>query len=486
LPIAFVANALVARTLGVSDYGNLAFLTVTLGLALSFANFGFDAAFIQKGSRAEARGDRAEADRLLSRSLGFQLIAELPTVLIVAIVLTRGEPLWEVLALGTAVVMTCLFSGAALSLTIENRTAAGARVAMVSNLLVQAGIVIAALMTASASAVLAVRMLVAASALGLNFLLLSRARLKAALAPQLPRSLGRPFWRFALFTWAASIVTLLVFSRSEIFILQAFHQQEALGVFALAFGLSQQMTAPADALLLPLLPAVAGILSEWPERALLAFERSTRVTALVCGVIAAAVVPALVFAIPLIYGKDFATASWLLVPLALVSVFQSVNNPVVAFVNARRRAGLRLKATSTALVVDVAIAVALIPRFGAWGAVVANIIGQLIVITWLVAAEPLARSLGLSAVLRLYRPFLVGLAAAGAALSVGLASHSWSASLTPVLVFCVGGGVYVFGIRLCRSGLTTEDRNAFVGAMAAPLQSVLSRLLQPVTAPNAR
>ena len=151
------------------------------------------------------------------------------------------------------------------------------------------------------------------------------------------------------------------------------------------------MTAPADALLLPLLPAVAGVLSAWRDCARSAFERSTRLSALVCGGIAAVALPTLVFAIPLVYGKDFAGASWLLVPLALTSMFQSVNNPVNAFVSARQRGGLRLRATAAALVVDIVVAVVLIPPFGAWGAVVANVVGQLTVVVWLAATEPLAR-----------------------------------------------------------------------------------------------
>jgi O-antigen/teichoic acid export membrane protein len=62
LPVAFVANAVVARTLGVTDYGHLAFLTVSLTLAIQFADFGFSTAFVQRGSRLEAAGRRSEAN----------------------------------------------------------------------------------------------------------------------------------------------------------------------------------------------------------------------------------------------------------------------------------------------------------------------------------------------------------------------------------------------------------------------------------------
>jgi O-antigen/teichoic acid export membrane protein len=484
LPTAFVANAIVARSLGVSSYGHLAFLTAALALAYTFANFGFSTAVIQQGSRAEAGGRRADANDLLHRSLGFHAAVELPILVAVALALTRGDPPWEMAALGTAVVLTCLLGGASLSLTIENRTAAAARLAIVVNLALQGATVTTALLTQSASAVWVVRTLVPALALGLSFLLLDRDRRVAALRPRLPSMLGRSFWRYSLFSWASGLVALLVYSRSEIFLLQAFDKKAALGLFALAFGLSQVITAPADAMLHALLPAVSGLLSAWPERALAAFERSTRVSVLLCGGVAALVVPLLVFAVPLSYGRSFISAAWLFVPLALVSTFQSVNNPVLAFVNGRQRGGLILTASSAGLLVDLAIAIALIPPFGAWGAVTANVAGQLVALIWLAATEPLAMTHGLTGLLRLYRPFLFGSAIGGVALLIGAVLQPSSTALAAVAAGILGGGLYLLAVRVTRTGLTLQDRDALVGAMATPVRPFFSRLLQPVTTPS--
>jgi O-antigen/teichoic acid export membrane protein len=485
LPIAFVANAIVARSLGVSSYGHLAFLTAALGLTFTFANVGFSIAVIQKGSRAEAGGRRGEADDLLRRSLGFHTIVELPILVAVALALTLNDPWWEVVALTTAVVLSCVLSGAALSVTIENRTAAAARLAMVVNLVLQGASVSVALLTASASAVWVVRTLVPALGLGLTFLLLDSKRRRTALHPRLPSALGAAFWRYSLLSWAAGLVALLVYSRSEIFLLEAFHQTEALGLFALAFGLSQVITAPADAMLHALLPAVAGVLSSWPERSQQAFERSTRVSALVCGGLAAVLVPTLVFAVPLIYGQSFMSSAWLFAPLALVSIFQSVNNPVVAFANARQRGGLLLKVNAAALIVDVAIAVALIPLFGAWGAVVANVAGQLVGLIWLATTEPLATSRGLARLLLLYRPFLFGAGIGGAALVVGVLIQPFSVAFAAGGACIVGVTLYILGVRVTRSGLTIQDRDALLGAVGTSARPYFSQLLRPITTQSA-
>ena len=334
LPMAFIANAIIARNLGVANYGRLAFLTAIFALVLPLTNFGFTTAFLQRGSRAEATGERAAAGDLLERSLGFHMFVQMPLLLAVVVVLTYREGAFEISALVATVLLSCVLSGGALSITIENRTAAGAKIAIVTNTVAQLAAVIAALVTSSAPAVWAARTVVPAAALIANFAFLDATRRRQVLRPRAPR-FGHSFWRFALLSWVAGLLGLLVFSRSEIFILEAFHKHAALGWFAVAFGLSWQMTAPVDALLLPLLPAISGLLASWPDRAQAAFERSTRISAVASGAVAAVVVPMLVFAIPLVYGASFGRASWLFLPLALVSMLQSVNNPVTAFVNAR-------------------------------------------------------------------------------------------------------------------------------------------------------
>lgn len=484
IPIAFAANAIVARSLGVSDYGRLALLTTSLLLMFSLANFGFAAALVQVGSRAEASGRRTEADDLLRRSLGFHMIVELPILVVVAVALTRAEPLWEAVFVITGVTLACVLSGAAFSLTIENRTAAAARVAIGVNLVLQAAAVTAAALTKSPSAVWAVRTVVPAVALVASFALLDARRRKAVLQLRLPRGLGKPFWRFALFSWGSGFVAALVVSRSEIFLLQAFDRVEALGLFALAFGLSQQITAPADAMLHALLPATAGVLAAYPERAPKAFERSTRVSALICGAIAAALVPAFVLAVPLIYGDSFRRAAWLFVPLAVISILQSVNNPVIAFANARQRGGLLLAAFGAALTVDVAVALMLIPPFGAWGGVAANVSGQVVGLVWLASAEPLVRAAGSRMLFRLYAPFLIGLAIGGGAIALAHAIRPASGILGLPAVCGAAAVIYVLGVRSSGLGLTMDDHDALMGAVATAARPVLSRLLKPVVTPS--
>jgi O-antigen/teichoic acid export membrane protein len=197
-------------------------------------------------------------------------------------------------------------------------------------------------------------------------------------------------------------------------------------------------------------------------------------------------VPALVFAIPIVYGRSFTSAAWLFVPLALVSIFQSINNPVVAFANGRRRGGLIVRAYAASLIVDVVVAVALIPPFGAWGAVSANVAGQLVGIVWLAVAEPYALGENPRQFLQLHMPFALGTAAGIIASLTGLALRPLSPLLAAGSALIVGSIVYLVVVRYFRTGLTTQDRDAMLGASASRARPYLSWVLLPLTSPERR
>jgi O-antigen/teichoic acid export membrane protein len=386
-PTAFTANAIVARLLGPTDYGRLAFLTLMLALAAQLTHLGFSSGITQYGAQAEAVGDTASAERLLSRSLGFHVLVQLPLLAAAAVVLGRGESLPVLLTLLAGIVLSAGLSSTALSLTIENKSAGAAKIAMLSNLLVQTAVAATAALEGSPAGVWAVRSLAASALLPLNFVLLSRARRRAVLRLALPRGLPAGFWRFCLFSWVGGLVTTLVFSRSELLLLSALSTPAAVGLFALAYGVCVQITAPVDAILGPLYPAVAGLLSSHPDAARSALLRSVRLAALVGGAVTASVLPTLYFALPLIYGQRFAAAAPLLLLLGVASCLQSVLNPVAAFTQGRGRTDLLLFASLVALVADVALALALIPPYGVWGAAIANAAGFVVFFAALLRRE---------------------------------------------------------------------------------------------------
>ncbi|MBW3638891.1 MAG: polysaccharide biosynthesis C-terminal domain-containing protein [Actinobacteria bacterium] len=479
-PVAFAANAVVARVLGPASYGSLAFLTLALGLAIAFTNLGVTGGVVQWGATAEARGDRAGADDLLRRSLGYHLLVQLPLLVVAVLVLARDES-WLIRgALLLSVALPAAFSSTALSLTIENRTAGAAKIAIASNLVIQASVVATALVSGTAAGVWATRSVAASVLLPLNLLLLDRVRRRVTLRVTLPTRMPSGFWRFCSLAWLAGLVLTLVFSRSEVLLLSWLSTPEAVGLFALAYGVSAQITAPVDALLGPLAPAVAGLVGSHPGSAKAAFLRSVRLAALLAGGVTAVALPLFYVAIPLIYGPAFGAAAPLFLVLGAASCFQSICNPVIVFMQARQRTDVILALSTFALVVNVVVAVALIPPFGVWGATIANAAALAAFFVAGVRHELRVQALSAKAFLAASASWFVALAAAVPAVLLCSLAPS-PAPVAAVLAAVVGAVCFVGGLRLTNTGVAAADaeglRRVMPGRLDRPVRLVL-RVLQ--------
>jgi O-antigen/teichoic acid export membrane protein len=477
VPLAFVVNAVVARVLGPAEYGGLAFLTLALALAVQVTNAGVSDATVQWGAGAAARGARQEVSELLARSLGFHVAVQLPFLVATVVILAESDGLVAAVIVA-AVVIPAFLSSSALLITIESRTAAGAKLAMVSNLVVQGGVVVAALTTESPPWVWAVRVLAGTLLLPLNFLLLDRWGRRTAVRFASPLRRPPGFWRFALLTMVGGLISMLVFSRSEILFLNAFGDATAVGLFALAFGVAAQLTAPVDALLAPLIPAVAGLMSAHPEQVRRGRERALRASSFLSGGLLAVAVPALYCVLPTVYGAGYSEAQVPFFVLAATSCLQSVCAPLTTFLSARRQAGLLLRIYAVAFVADAVLAVALIPRWGLDGALIANVSAQVVVLGLLVRAEAGFEHERAVQLVKPMRAWVVGLVAAVVA--------AWGASWTELAVLpaCIvslalGLLVYVLGLRLARAGMADSDWAALTVALPGrirPLVRVSARV----------
>jgi O-antigen/teichoic acid export membrane protein len=477
VPVAFIANAVVARYLGVTDYGRLAFLTLGLSLAVQVTNFGVSDSTVRWGAVAHAMGKREQVDRLLRKSLGYHLLFQLPLLVATVLWLSRGSALLIQGVLLVSVAVPAALGSAALSLSIENRLAAGAKLALVSGVAVQTAVAVTAVLSQSPVAVWATRSVAGCVLLPLNFLLLDRARRAVALKPKLPKHLPPGFWRYASFSFAAALVATLVFSRSELFLLQSLGGPVALGTFALAFGLSQQVTSPADALVGPLLPAISALVSAHPSRSVPALLRATRFAALICGVLTGVAIPALYFLVPLLYGSEFRPSAALFLPLAFVSCLQSVSHPVNTFTRARGRNDILLRAYCWALVVDLVLAVSLILLIGVWGAVLANVFAQSFALIAISNAE--LTYLGVPR-----RHYLSAIAFLGVGSAIGLLTLVLVTPfrLPPLLGAPLAGSVGLALLcmlsRLTRTGVEATDGLALVDSLPRALREPVGHVVK--------
>jgi O-antigen/teichoic acid export membrane protein len=479
LPIAFLVNLVVARVLGVVEYGRLAFLTVVMEVAAGIVMLGVTPALIQFGAKAHAAGRRAEVAGLLSKMQGFRLLVTAPVLtVVVAVLVTDVGPWFKLIAVVFGVLLPSALEGAPACLAIENKTAAGAKVVLISNVLTQLAVVVAVLAVAQADVVWAVRLVMASVTVLLALIPISASYRRAVLRPRFPRDLPPGFWRFALPTGLAALLSTLVVSRTEVVALTWLSDPTSVGLFALAFGLAGHMYAPAQAIIGPLVPAISGLREVDAPSVVAAFGRALRGSSTVVALLSGIALPVLAILTPVLYGSSYVGVEPVLLVLGVANGFLVVGGPVSAFVMARMSASQVLIASLVALVVDVVLALALVPLWAVWGAVVANVAAALTQMLMLLASELTALHVSWTEVGRDTIPVFVGAFVALLAWSAStLVSSVWWAATVAASVGVLG---VVVLLRLLRSGLTAGDLGAVERALPERLRGMVGTTLRSV------
>lgn len=466
-PLGILSTVLVARALGPVPFGRLALLTLLTGTVLPLLDFGFQASFMQWAAAAEAEGDHNRTARLMRQRFGWVLLSQAVPLIAIGPIVLHSQAVWVQLAYVVAAVANLGVGGMSLSLVVQNRTATGAWLSGLSSVMGAVAAISAALATHSSSAVWVSRMLPGIVLIPIYYLLTDRRLRSSVFRPSWPSDLPRGYWRFAFLTWIAIGTGTLVFSRSEAFVMHLYGQDRALGIFALAFGVSSQMTAPLDLVVGPLAPAIAAVAAVDPRRAVAAMLRATRFFALGAGALTA-IIPTVSVLIPAIYGGSYREATGLLLPLAAVSTFQSTANALALSTYARRDGKTLAVAHAAALVVDLGLAFALIPALHAWGAVVANGASQVVAIGWLLRRELAAGGLSPLPMLLTARAWACGVGAALGAAAISPILPGSEGAASGVVLF-LGLSTYFLLLRLTGGALEDADHRALSGALPGSL-----------------
>ena len=468
VPIGFVVNLILARGLGVVHYGRLAFLMTLMDVVGGIIAVGVTTGTLQFGAKAHAQGRHRDVRGLLSRAQGFRLFVAAPLLTLVVVVVADVPLSMLLLALAFGVWCPAFLDGATTCLAIENKTAAGAQNAMVVNLLVQCATLTALWVVGTADAVWAARLAAGGLGVGLALRVIDPEYRRAVLHPRMPLGMPPGFWRFAVPTAIGSLVATLVVSRTEVFFLTWLGDAAAVGTFALAFGLASHVFAPAQALVGPLIPAISGLREVDLEAVGSAFRRTVRASGLVVSLLLVVAVPVFALLLPLMYGKAYAQSEGMFVALAVSAALLVAGGPVSAFVMGRLAARTILTANVLALVVDVGVAVALIPLLGGWGAVIANMSGAVTQLALLVNSELRATRVPWSDLLKQARSLLFAVVITVATwwATQSLDLDRWVAA---PCALAVGVFLLLCVLRITRSGLLRDDAVALERVVPARL-----------------
>jgi O-antigen/teichoic acid export membrane protein len=359
----FVAVLILARALGPSGRGTIAFITVTALVSGRIAGLGVgEASAVFAARRADER------PALLSNLVLFTLasavvIGALACVLVASLGDAGpdgiGRPQLALLAGGALV--TALAEAAALFLLGCGRIAGLALITAGGSwlyplLLLALWATVGLSVTRAASAwvageLLRSLLLIASSARGIG---LARPRLEVLAEA----------WRFGVRAWVGSLARFLNFRTDQI-LMGFLASESALGVYAVAVNASEALLYLPAATATALIPLTAGANRERRLEETVRAFRSVAYVTMGAVLVAAAAGP---FLLPIVFGEEFSPSVkpflWLL-PGALGFAATAV------FSNALMAAswpGLSSLGPLVALVVGVALDFALIPSFGATGA----------------------------------------------------------------------------------------------------------------------
>lgn len=464
VPVAFLVNIVVARRLGAVDYGQLALLTMVLSLATAAASLGVGAALVQFVTKAAEGGRRSDVARTISGVQGYNLFVVAPLVAaILALVLDVRGPLLAVAIVFGVLAPAALQVGPTL-LTTEHRSDRAAKLAIVSNIGIQSAVLVTVLLHPEATSVWIARIAATGVLMVLPFLALSAVLRRPALRPGAPWLLPKGFWAFAVPTGVGTLISQVVTDRVQVIFLQWFGDPVAVGLFALGFGLAAQVLAPVQAAVGPLLPAFAALQTRGADEVREGLLRVTRVSAVATGSVLALGVPLLAGLVPWIYGEQYAPSGDYFLVMACAVAITVVGAGSYASLMSRLRGRTYLVVNIASLLVMAGVALALVPPFGAWGAVASMVCGTTSRAFAMTATEARARGIPARRMAAAHGPVVVAVLAVAATWLVSAVpsapdgARGWLASATSFVL-------YLLVLRLVGWGLTGAERTRLVGAL---------------------
>jgi O-antigen/teichoic acid export membrane protein len=362
----FVAVLILARALGPSGRGTIAFITVTALVSGRIAGLGVaEASSVFAARRAESRA--VLLSNLILFTLGSALaIAALACLALASLGDARpsgiGRPELVLIACG-AVISALVEAGASFLLGCGRFTRLALITAVGSWLY---PLLLAALWaTVGLTVARAAGVWIAGELVRSGLLLRQSARGNGLARPNI--ALLAEAWRFGVRAWAGSLARFLNFRTDQI-LMGVLASEAALGIYAVAVNASEALLYLPAATATALIPLTAGADSERRVEETVRAFRSVALVTTGAVVAAAAAGP---FLLPVVFGEAFRPSVepflWLLpgaLGFAATAVFSNA-------LMASSRPGLSSLGPLVALVVGVALDLVLIPRFGATGAAAA-------------------------------------------------------------------------------------------------------------------
>lgn len=391
-----VLSIAAARFLGPDDFGRQSFIAFTQISLVLLLTAGITEALVRFVGDSMGRGDRAATRGLLAWTVRIEFFGGMAgAAILVAVALAGADPqaAWFLAAAVTALNTTYAVFRAFLD-GLQNW-----KFPAVVGLAVGAASTVATVAVLAAGGGIVGMFAVEAAAAAVSLIVLGRIAIRTArgLAPEprLEPGYRSEVLRYSLVAWATSVLSYVVWRRTELFFLEGFSTDEQIGFYSIAFTAATVLALIFQSVATVMLPAMATLHGAGQmERVKSGFRRAQRLMLCIALPTTAA---ALAFGpelIRVVYGQDYSSVE----PVVLVLLAITPILPLVTLSGSLLAALGRLRPMLIweliASVVNVGIAFLLIPELEAVGAAIGNVTAQLVAgIPLLVIASSIVGSL---------------------------------------------------------------------------------------------
>lgn len=438
-----------ARSLDQGDFGAFSYALSIVLLASALPAWGFDPLLVRRGSR-----DQELLPRLHTEALTWQTVLAVPTFLAVGLLVAPSRPSSAaalVLVVLLAAGLPELWSDTARSTASVRQDQLGVSRALVMQRLITAGLIIGALALGAGVVGVAVGFLLGT---GLGFLLHVRAlrALDVRMRPGLVTRAGMREMIAGSGSLGLSALVLILLFRADTVLLGIIKDDEAVAAYTVAYRLLETVLFVAYAVKQAVLP----VMSAAGDRVRQGFEQGLAAVGVVYVPFAAVVLVEGDRVISLLFGERYGEQSFdVLRWLAPVPVLFAAGYLGQAALVARGRQRTMLVAALWATATNLAVNVALIPRYGGVGAAVATTVSYVVQVA--VVHRDLVRG---EQQVRLLRPL-----AESAGASLVLAALLLVLDL-PLLAELALGGLLYGGLWITLAGRTAPDQVAVLRGLA--------------------
>lgn len=456
--LSVLISVLTARYLRPEAMGRYAFLVWLAGLLAVVLSLGLPTTLMRYVAEAIGARRPATAGALLGQVVRWQLALLLVAVGAVLVAATAMTPDWRLPLLLTALSVPPLVLNGSVGAFLSGLQVFGWQallsVGMLA-LLAALFVVVTALDGGLSGLLLAHAVANAAGLAVLVWLARREGHRRGALPPAGPLTVEAraDVVRYARSASLLVVLDAVVWQRTEVALLQALAPAAQIAFYALAFGIAAQaarIPAQASTLLFPSFPALVGA----GRAAELAGLHATAMRYLVLlgaplAIGLAVTAPAVV---RLLYGPAYDPAAPVLAALALGSLVAFASGASPAVLHATKRQDWLVRQGVLAAVVDIGLALALIPLAGALGAALASLTAQ--ALGSVLAIRAAVRTAGAGVPLGALVRITIAALAMGAVAAVPVWTLGAGAGLAVAIV--VGAAAYPLALRALRA-LSVED-----------------------------